>query len=86
MTRSADEVRAAQRLRFEVFNLELNEGPSEVRREVWRRDGGACVKCGSRQNLEYDYIIPVAKGGSNTARNIELLCEVCNRSKRDSIL
>ena len=26
MARSADEVRAAQQLRFEVFNLELNEG------------------------------------------------------------
>jgi Holliday junction DNA helicase RuvB len=60
--------------------------PSEVRREVWRRDSGMCTKCGRRENLEYDHIIPIAKGGSNTARNIELLCEVCNRSKRDSIL
>jgi holliday junction DNA helicase RuvB len=59
--------------------------PSEIRREVWCRDGGKCVKCGSRENLEYDHIIPVAKGGGNTARNIELLCESCNRSKRDSI-
>ena len=59
--------------------------PSAVRREVWRRDGGKCVKCGSRKNLEYDHIIPVAKGGSNTARNIELLCEKHNREKRDSI-
>jgi TPR repeat protein len=59
--------------------------PSDVRREIWRRDGGRCVKCGSRAALEYDHIIPVARGGSNTARNIELLCEVCNRSKRDSI-
>jgi Holliday junction DNA helicase RuvB len=59
--------------------------PSAIRREVWRRDGGKCVKCGSRKNLEYDHIIPVSKGGSNTARNIELLCENCNRSKRDSI-
>jgi holliday junction DNA helicase RuvB len=59
--------------------------PSEVRREVWRRDGGKCVKCGSRENLEYDHIIPVAKGGSNTARNIELLCEACNRAKSDLI-
>jgi Holliday junction resolvasome RuvABC ATP-dependent DNA helicase subunit len=58
---------------------------SEVRREVWRRDGGKCVKCGSRERLEYDHIIPVALGGSNTARNIELLCEACNRSKSDSI-
>jgi 5-methylcytosine-specific restriction endonuclease McrA len=58
---------------------------SEVRREVWRRDEGKCVKCGSREKLEYDHIIPVAKGGSNTARNIELLCESCNRAKSDLI-
>ncbi len=59
--------------------------PTEVRRQVWRRDGGKCVKCGSRRNLEYDHIIPVSMGGSNTARNIELLCESCNRSKGASI-
>ena len=59
--------------------------PSSVRMEVWRRDGGKCVKCGSREKLEYDHIIPISKGGSNTARNIELLCEKCNRTKRDSI-
>ena len=35
--------------------------PSDVRREVWRRDGGVCVKCGSRRNLEYDHIVPVSK-------------------------
>jgi TPR repeat protein/DNA-directed RNA polymerase subunit RPC12/RpoP len=58
---------------------------SEVRREVWRRDQGQCVRCGSRENLEYDHIIPVSKGGSSTARNIELLCETCNRSKSDSV-
>jgi holliday junction DNA helicase RuvB len=71
------------------FEKESNNGrqaiPSEVRREVWRRDEGKCVKCGSRENLEYDHIIPVAKGGSNTAHNIELLCENCNRSKSDNI-
>jgi predicted RNA-binding Zn-ribbon protein involved in translation (DUF1610 family) len=59
--------------------------PSEVRREVWRRDQGKCVKCGSRERLEYDHIVPVSKGGSNTARNVELLCEACNRAKSDSI-
>ena len=58
---------------------------AEVRREVWRRDQGQCARCGSRENLEYDHIIPVSRGGSNTARNIELLCESCNRSKSDSV-
>lgn len=55
--------------------------PEEVRIFVWRRDQGRCTRCKSRQNLEFDHIIPVSKGGSDTARNIELLCEVCNRRK-----
>lgn len=52
-----------------------------VRHEVWRRDAGRCVRCGSREKLEFDHVVPVSKGGSDTARNIELLCEACNRKK-----
>jgi hypothetical protein len=59
--------------------------PEQVRVEVWRRDSGKCARCGSRENLEYDHIVPISKGGSNTARNIELLCEKCNRSKGANI-
>lgn len=59
--------------------------PSRVQREVWRRDQGRCVECGSRKNIEYDHIIPFSDGGSNTARNIELLCEECNRKKSNNI-
>ncbi len=59
--------------------------PEKVRIEVWRRDGGKCARCGSREKLEYDHIVPISKGGSNTARNIELLCESCNRSKSNNI-
>ena len=60
--------------------------PEEVKIAVWRRDNGRCVKCGSQENLEYDHIIPVSKGGSNTSRNIQLLCEKCNRQKRDNLV
>jgi len=59
--------------------------PETVRNEVWRRDQGKCARCKSVRNLEFDHIIPVSKGGSNTARNIELLCETCNRQKSASI-
>lgn len=55
--------------------------PDDVKMFVWQRDNGRCVKCGSQQNLEFDHIIPFSKGGSNTARNLQLLCEKCNRSK-----
>ena len=59
--------------------------PVRVRHEVWRRDGGKCASCGSRERLEFDHIIPISKGGSNTARNIELLCETCNRKKSNKL-
>jgi len=59
--------------------------PEDVRFAVWRRDEGKCVKCGIKNNLEFDHIIPVSKGGSNTERNIQILCEKCNREKSDKI-
>jgi HNH endonuclease len=55
--------------------------PEAVRNEVWRRDGGRCVDCGSRENLHFDHIVPWSRGGSNTARNLELRCETCNLRK-----
>jgi len=59
--------------------------PENVRSEVWRRDEGRCARCGSRERLEFDHIVPLSRGGSNTVRNIELLCEPCNRLKGNSI-
>ena len=59
--------------------------PKAVQREVWRRDFGKCIECGSKEKLEYDHIIPFSKGGSNTVRNIQLLCENCNRKKSNKI-
>jgi len=55
--------------------------PEDVRHAVWRRDQGRCVKCDSQEDLEFDHIIPVSRGGSNTERNLQLLCERCNRVK-----
>jgi 5-methylcytosine-specific restriction endonuclease McrA len=59
--------------------------PETARHAVWRRDQGRCMQCGSQEHLEFDHIIPFSKGGSNTERNIQLLCERCNRSKSASI-
>lgn len=59
--------------------------PEHVRIAVWRRDGGKCAHCSSREKLEYDHIVPISKGGGNTERNIELLCERCNREKSNRI-
>ena len=57
----------------------------DVKNAVWRRDVGCCVECGSKEHLEYDHIIPHSKGGSDTERNIQLLCMKCNRAKHAKI-
>ena len=59
--------------------------PRDVQDRVWRRDSGKCAQCGSNKNLEFDHIIPFSKGGANTYRNLQLLCQKCNRSKSDKI-
>jgi 5-methylcytosine-specific restriction endonuclease McrA len=60
--------------------------PEAVRLFVWQRDKGQCVKGGSKQRLEFDHIIPVVTGGSSTERNVQLLCEPCNRSKGSAVV
>jgi hypothetical protein len=59
--------------------------PDDVKLLVWARDGGSCVRCGSRQTLHFDHVIPVVKGGGNMAENIQLLCQPCNLRKADKV-
>jgi 5-methylcytosine-specific restriction endonuclease McrA len=60
--------------------------PTQVKLEVWKRDGGKCSKCGSTNDLHFDHIIPWSKGGSSTtADNIQLLCGKHNLEKHDKI-
>ncbi|MDR3632319.1 MAG: HNH endonuclease [Isosphaeraceae bacterium] len=59
--------------------------PDDVKREVWDRDGGRCIRCGATEYLEFDHIIPHARGGANTVKNVQLLCRGCNGEKSDRI-
>jgi len=60
--------------------------PGAVKVEVWKRDRGRCVMCGSADNLHFDHIIPFSKGGSSlVVANIQLLCARHNLAKRDRI-
>lgn len=60
--------------------------PSRIRVFVYKRDRGCCAICQSSQNIHFDHIIPVSKGGSSTsAKNIQLLCAKHNLRKTNRI-
>ena len=54
--------------------------------ELWKRDQGRCSKCGTKENLHFDHIIPCSEGGSSKdPKNIQILCTRHNLAKRDNI-
>ncbi len=60
--------------------------PSEVKKEVWKRDKGRCVLCGDPKNLHFDHDLPFSKGGTSlSAKNVRLLCMKHNLQKSGKI-
>ena len=87
-----DEYRQIRLIHFEVpegpmpFEQTTRETiPESIRATVWRRDGGACVQCDSKEHLQFDHIIPVSKGGATSTVNLQLLCRACNLKKTNVI-
>jgi len=60
--------------------------PSDVKKEVWKRDRGKCVICGETENLHFDHDLPFSKGGTSlSAKNVRLLCMKHNLKKSAKI-
>jgi len=62
--------------------------PFKTKMRVVRRDNYTCQVCGIHlkdNEVEFDHIIPIAKGGSSEENNIRLTCFKCNRDKTDRV-
>jgi len=60
--------------------------PRTHRNTLYGLQGGFCTGCGEHfqlRHLEVDHIIARAKGGTDHAENLQLLCGHCNRTKGD---
>ncbi|MCX5758745.1 MAG: HNH endonuclease [Candidatus Hydrogenedentes bacterium] len=59
-----------------------------IKMRVVRRDNHTCQVCGTHlkdEEVEFDHIIPLARGGNSEEHNIRLTCFDCNRHKSDHV-
>ena len=62
--------------------------PFQTKIRVVRRDNYTCQHCHKHlqdNEVEFDHIIPLAKGGSSDEHNIRLTCHECNADKSDKV-
>lgn len=91
---------AACRLERVVSNNARRMDGSYKRRQrdiVLRRDGPKCHHCGvltvpstgnADQRLHVrtvDHLVPFARGGSNSVKNLVIACRACNQAKADCL-
>ncbi len=56
----------------------------KAKAELHRAQKGRCIYCGRKPGLAYihaDHKKPLARGGSNSKRNFQLICAACNSRK-----
>ncbi len=76
----------------EIWNslcrVERGKVSNKMRFAIYKKDGYRCRHCGAMGkyvNLEIDHIIPIAKGGKTTYKNLQTLCRRCNYDKGDKL-
>ena len=67
---------------FRAIQLPFRKVPL-TRHNIFRRDDGKCVYCGSKNTLTLDHVTPKSKGGPNTWKNLVTCCGECNVKKGD---
>lgn len=56
--------------------------PGWVKQEVFKRDNGQCVLCGSKDQLHFDHDLPYSRGGTSyRPENVRILCARHNLEK-----
>ena len=62
--------------------------PRAMMLQVVRRDDHVCQICfkyARDDEIEFDHVIPVARGGETSVGNLRLLCRRCNNRKSDKV-
>jgi len=73
--------RMAQSRRRALIAQSVNDFTSDQWLAILAEFGEVCAYCGSPDQMTHDHVVPIAKGGDNTASNIVPACKPCNSSK-----
>lgn len=65
---------------------EWSQHPKRVIQLIFNGHDAACACCYSLNDLTFDHIIPVNRGGKNALSNGQILCTKCNHLKSDYLL
>ena len=96
---SPEQKQARRELRAAVSSQTTSSGagrsaiPARTRDAVFLRDEARCTyvgpggkRCGEKRHLQIDHMEPVARGGTNDASNLRLLCSRHNQLEADRIM
>jgi len=85
-TRDADNHRARQRVHEANRRARMARSEGTITRGDYERLrellGEACLRCGVRERITWDHVIPLARGGAHSPLNIQPLCRPCNETKQ----
>lgn len=85
-----DKIREQNRIRAKEYRKRLAGvgGYSYLEHydEIFKRDNGTCVYCGSKEDLCIDHLVPLIKGGDNEIDNLVISCKRCNSGKAGRLL
>lgn len=71
-------------IRLRNFAKVPHRRPQATRKNIFRRDGSACLYCGAKAPkvvLELEHIVPQSRGGPSTWENLVTSCHGCNAKK-----
>ena len=68
---------------FDALPADRPHISDKMRRQVYERDGWACVECGSPEDLTVDHKWPHIRGGISELSNYQTLCKIHNSAKGD---
>ena len=76
--RQSRQARRARKLANGVYEISSNE--------LKKLYESSCVYCGSKDSIQADHVVPIARGGTHSIGNLVPACARCNQSKGSKLL